>query len=241
MTAFRPPRSAAGDLLHVYLEGDGTPWTGAGVPAADPTPHDPLMLRLIGLDPAPSLYLARPCYDRHREDPGCAPDLWTDRRYGPVVVGALDQALRAFAAAHGYRGVVLLGHSGGGTLAMLLAARLPGVRAVVTIAANADIDLWADQHDYPRLAGSLNPVRDGPARVPEWHWLGGQDRQVPAQQMFPVLARRSCARVNVAADFDHRCCWESLWPRVLRELSHLSNTAMVAGHSNSPCPSREHR
>ena len=42
--------------LHVYLGGDGTP-TIAGRPAVDPTPRNPLALRLLTLDPGAALSL----------------------------------------------------------------------------------------------------------------------------------------------------------------------------------------
>src|SRR6202008_982060 len=42
-----------GAMLHVYLDGDGTP-TLSGHPAADPTPRDPLVLDLMTLDSTPS-------------------------------------------------------------------------------------------------------------------------------------------------------------------------------------------
>jgi pimeloyl-ACP methyl ester carboxylesterase len=240
MSAFHSPGSLRLDTLHVYLEGDGTPWDPPGVPATDPTPRDPLMLRLMALDHAPSLYLGRPCYDVHRRDPGCGPQLWTDGRYGEAVVEALAAALDGFATARGYREMLLFGHSGGGALALLLATRLQAVRAVVTLAVNYDIDAWADHHGYHRLGGSLNPALQAPVRVPEWHLLGGRDRRVPSRLMLEPLRRRPGARVEVVADFDHGCCWERLWPSLLGNLSRLVNAAMFAGHVKSLPPPPEH-
>lgn len=239
MTAFRGHGDRPGPL-HVYLDGDGTPWEPAGVPAADPTPRDALMLRLMALDPAPSLYLGRPCYDVHRLDPGCDSDLWTERRYGEDVVGALGAALEAVAASAGDRDVILFGHSGGGALALLLAARLARVRAVVTLAVNYDIDAWADQHGYRRLAGSLNPARQAPVRVPEWHLLGEHDRRIPPGLVLEALRQRPGTRVEVVAGFDHRCCWERLWPGLPGHLSRLVNAAMFAGHVKSHPPPPDH-
>ena len=44
--------SAPAGALHVYIEGDGTPYVARHDFAADPTPRNPLMLRLMTLDPA---------------------------------------------------------------------------------------------------------------------------------------------------------------------------------------------
>src|SRR5690242_9642986 len=46
-----------GGTLHVYIEGDGTPFIHSYIVAADPTPRTPLMLHLMALDPDPSIYL----------------------------------------------------------------------------------------------------------------------------------------------------------------------------------------
>src|SRR5262249_16902940 len=51
-----PRRS--GPVLHVYLDGDGTP-SLAGYPAVDPTPREPLVLDLLALDGGPAVYLGR--------------------------------------------------------------------------------------------------------------------------------------------------------------------------------------
>ena len=67
-------------VLHVYLDGDGSPWTGRE-PTDDPTPRNPLVLRLMALDAAPRIYLGRPCYHGLANAPRCTPALWTTRRY----------------------------------------------------------------------------------------------------------------------------------------------------------------
>ena len=50
---------ASGADLHVYIEGDGSPWIAGRWAATDPTPQTPVMLRLMQLDPGPALYLGR--------------------------------------------------------------------------------------------------------------------------------------------------------------------------------------
>ena len=106
--------------LHVYLGGDGTP-VNAGRPAKDPTPRNPLMLRLMLLDPDPAVYVGRPCYHGLAATAGCSGDLWTTARYSESVVSSLAAAIRRIMMSRGYERISLFGHSGGGTLAMLLA------------------------------------------------------------------------------------------------------------------------
>ena len=216
---YRPagPRPDGGRVLHVYLDGDGTPWE-RGRPAADPTPRELLVLRLMALDPAPSVYLGRPCYHGLAAAPPCVPALWTDARYSEAVVVSLTAAARRLLTMTGHTEVVWLGHSGGGTLAMLLAARMAETAGVVTVAANLDVDGWADLHGQSRLAGSLSPARRPPLppRIYQRHYAGGRDPVVPpgivaGGDILPETLR-------VVPGYDHACCWLELWPRVLEEV-----------------------
>ena len=209
---------AAGRTLHVYLDGDGVPWLG-GYPAVDPTPRDPLVLDLMALDPGPAVYLGRPCYHGLGGDAACASALWTSSRYSEEVVTSMAAAARRVLAARGAERIMWLGYSGGGALAVLLAARLPETVGVVTVAANLDIDAWADQQRASRLVGSLNPSRQPrlPAAVFQRHYAGGRDRSVTAEA-------RAGVEVVVVPDYDHRCCWASVWPAVLADLERAART-----------------
>ena len=209
---------AAARTLHVYLDGDGVPWLG-GYPAVDPTPRDPRVLDLMALDRAPAVYLGRPCYHGLGGDAACASSLWTSSRYSEEVVTSMAAAARRRLAARGAERIVWLGYSGGGVLAVLLAARLPETTAVITVAANLDVDAWADQQRTSRLLGSLNPSRQPPlsARVYQRHYAGGRDRTVPPEA-------RAGVEVVVVPDYDHRCCWTSLWPAVLADLEGVERT-----------------
>lgn len=218
LEAFAKPGDPARQTLHVYLEGDGLPWASRDRIADDPTPRHPLMLELAAKDPSPSLYLGRPCYNGHAHDAGCSPLLWTHRRYAPEVVAAMAAGLQAFLRAEPHPGLVFLGHSGGGALALLLARHFPSTLAVATVAGNTDIDVWADHHGYSRLQGSLNPADFGAGGFAEFHYLGGKDETIPPPLFQPVLSKRLGAQVRTVAGFDHVCCWNTLWPEILADL-----------------------
>lgn len=203
--------------LHVYIDGDGTPWL-AWRPASDPTPRNALLLRLMALDPNPSVYLGRPCYHGLSETPPCSNVLWTGQRYSESVVSSMAAALRRVLRAGGFDRLAWFGYSGGGTIAVLLAPRFPETTDLITIAANLDIDAWADLHGYSRLAGSLNPAAQAPmpARIRQRHYVGGKDRVVP----IDVIARGPIepSTLVVVPAYDHTCCWEVIWPSVLADV-----------------------
>jgi hypothetical protein len=214
---YRNNAPVRGGALHVYIEGDGTPYWQRDLSATDPTPRDPLMLRLMALDSAPSVYLGRPCYFGLYRDAACHPAFWTVRRYGPEVLGSLETVLRAEATNAGASRVELFGHSGGGTLAVLLAQRVGSVTRVVTLGANLDLAAWCKLHDFSPLIGSLNPVdqpamRDGVAVL---HLVGDRDTNTPPSLVASAALARGGEPVRVIADFDHTCCWASMWRSIL--------------------------
>lgn len=212
-------RAASDSALHVYLEGDGTPWIRKRVAAADPTPRTPLMLELMSLDPSPSLYLGRPCYHGLNRDKACTPDVWTDKRYSEAVVASMSAALDRLSP--DYRALVLLGHSGGGTLAMLMAERQPKTEAVVTAAANLDTERWAELHRQQALGGSLNPARRPPLRprIRQMHYAGGRDGNVPPALVREAIAQQQGATFREFPQQDHSCCWREVWPEMLGALA----------------------
>ena len=205
--------------LHVYLGGDGTP-TSAGQPAKDPTPRNPLMLSLMSLDPGPAVYVGRPCYHGLAGAAECTSDLWNDARYSESVVSSMTAAIRRVMTSRGYDRISFFGHSGGGTLAMLLAERFPAAKTIVTIAANLDIDAWTDYHGQPSLTASLNPASRPPLddTVLQRHYVGGHDSIVPA-----AIVKRGVQGLNaeliVVDGYDHVCCWTEMWPEILADVA----------------------
>jgi hypothetical protein len=203
--------------LHVYLDGDGSPMNG-GLPAEDPTPRNPLVLRLLARDPGPAVYVGRPCYNGMASTRGCSSDLWTNGRYSEPVVASTAAAIQRILSEQGRDRVSFFGYSGGGTLAMLLAERLPRTVSVVTIAANLDIDAWTDQQGYARLSDSLSPAARPPLGddVSQRHYVGSRDRIVSPQIVARGI-RGPHARLIVVEGYDHVCCWLDRWQAILAD------------------------
>ncbi len=207
---------AFGSRVHIYLDGDGTPWLTRHLIANDPTPRDPLVLQWLVQDHAPSWYVGRPCY--HGVQIGCDWTAWTDRRYSPEVVSSMAAVIEQIM--QDYQKLVLIGYSGGGTLAMLLAEQLAATQAIITVAGNLDVAAWTDWHGYSPLSGSLNPAHRPPlpSAIIQHHWAGGRDRVVPAWIVAQGVRAQTTAQVYVMEDFDHHCCWQRHWPSILHNL-----------------------
>jgi pimeloyl-ACP methyl ester carboxylesterase len=225
-----------GSVLHVYLEGDGQPWISNRLIAADPTPQNPMVLKLMAADPAPAIYLGRPCYHGLAATAECNPSLWTSARYSLRVVESLQRALLDYLAQENFHQVVLIGHSGGGALAMMLAERIEMTRAVVTIAGNLDTDAWTSYHNFSSLDESMNPANSAPLnpRIVQFHLIGGADRNVPYALVEQTLRAQSSAQILIWDDFDHACCWNTVWSEFLKQLEDSLNTTVSVGKSSRP-------
>lgn len=210
-------RQRAGtDLLTVYIEGDGAPWATPWHPPRDPTPIKPTALALAAADPAPAVaYLGRPCqYLDPAELARCDAAYWIDRRFAPEVVAAYDQALTRLKASSGATRLRLVGYSGGGVVAALLAGRRQDVEHLVTVAAPLALADWVARHELSPLAGSLDPAKFTEPLPPSVHFAGGDDKTVPAGVVAGFVRQRG-GRLETVAGFDHECCWARDWAVLL--------------------------
>ncbi len=203
---------------HVYIEGDGRPWAGRYTIAPDPTTHRPLMLRLMAKDDSPSIYLARPCYEGMVKETACQPWVWTHGRYSKSVVSSMVSVLEKFVQTNQIKELTLIGHSGGGALAMLIAEHIPQTRMLITIAGNLDIDYWAQKHGYSQLDGSLNPVEQPllSKAIVQYHFTGKQDGNVshePVERLKAIYPALNHIQVENAG---HMKGWENYFCELLR-------------------------
>lgn len=219
-TVFRNFTTTRSTTLSVYLEGDGSPWVMRYIQLSDPTPRKPLMLNLMALDHQPALYLGRPCYNGFADAPECDARLWTSARYSSTVVRSMLSVLSAEIKRLGVTEVHIYGHSGGGTLAMLLAEHVPEVTRIVTLAGNLNTDGWTELHGYTPLYTSLNPIRR-PALsedIEQVHLVGQTDVNIPPRLVRAWIARQKNTTGVVLDGVNHTCCWKQLWPGVLDTL-----------------------
>lgn len=216
-------RPSAGKVLQVYIEGDGQAWLTPSRPSDDPTPANPVALRMALADPAigPVLYLGRPCqYVEGADRKGCSTDDWTTARFSSRAVAAVNQAIDQAKQRLGAVQTALYGYSGGGAMAVLVAAKRHDVVFLGTVAANLDHQTWTRIQKLTPLSGSLNAadVADSVRAIPQVHVLGGEDTAVPAgvQDAFLTkLGPGAPAKRRVVPECGHACNWQDYWRSIL--------------------------
>jgi len=217
LTAYAPLNYAANERLSVYIEGDGFAWISSEQPSPDPTPITPTALQLALAQPSGNaVYLGRPCQYGGAGQAPCAKKYWTNYRFAPEVISASNQAIDELKKKFGANRLSLIGYSGGGAIAALVAARRNDVERLVTVAGNLDHRAWTSQHRITPLTGSLNPA-DFAARlegIPQWHFVGGNDSNVPrevAESYARNFSKQNRPGIQVIPGYDHRCCWVEHW------------------------------
>lgn len=201
----------------VYIEGDGLAFV-SGRPSFNPTPRNPVALRLAAVDQsADVIYLGRPCqYVDLKKESNCQSKYWTSHRYSKEVIetyGAILDNLKKQAGVGGYH---LVGFSGGGAIATLLAASRDDILSLKTVAGNLDIVQHSNLHKVKQLHGSLNPAdyaRDL-RHMPQRHLVGGKDDNVPSVIAESFVAKQgdeNCAFIRMVPNATHNKGWESVW------------------------------
>lgn len=212
------------DELVVYLESDGRAWIDRTTRSPDPTPTEPLVLRLATIDRAASVaYLARPCQFLAPEQlRRCADSYWTSARFAEEVVAATDAAIAALKRQAGAQRISLVGYSGGGTLALLVAARRTDVANIVTVVAPLDHAAWTRAMNVSALSGSLNPTSylARLSDIRQRHLVGRDDKVVPpalAADFVRRLGPGANARVVPVDGYTHTCCWDRTWHALVEQ------------------------
>lgn len=170
-----------GDILRVYIEGDGTVLNSDGSVSTNPTPTDTYLRKLASDDPNHNVaYLGRPC--QYLQAGPCNKEDWTDGRYAGKIVDSMEETLYGLMKKARADKVVLIGYDGGAQIAGLIAVRFPQDNVeVITIGGILDHYAWTQYHKQPPLIKSMNlaDYKKRYAGLKQHHFVGGKDTVVP--------------------------------------------------------------
>ena len=224
-----------GNSANLYIEGDNAE---IGI---DPTPKTPIALQLAARDKAENvIYIARPCQYSNRpviwkeiagENETCDKKYATTHRFDPIVITAYNEALDEIKRRWDITSFNLYGHSGGGTIAALLATKRSDILSLTTVAGNLDHAAYSNSLRLSQKAGdtghfisekSLN-ARDIARKLnnlPQYHYIGGADTVMPPATLHSYLSaagRSTCLNYKIIEENGYTQGWVDKWPDILKD------------------------
>lgn len=205
-----------GQDLVVYIEGDGRAWVTRRQLSTDPTPLRPVVQDWAKRDPRPNVaYLARPCQFVGAFETPCEPAYWSNKRFAPDVIASMNDAVTQLKANARATHITLIGYSGGGAVAALIAARRDDVTSLITVAGNLDPQRHAMLHHVSSLDGSLNPRDIAPqlGHLKQRHFIGEFDKNVPStvvESFTTQLPLTTDVRLIMVPGATHDSGWDKL-------------------------------
>lgn len=207
--------------LRVYIEGDGFAWKSRTQPSDDPTPRNPIGLMLAAADKNQNvLYIARPCQFIGPPLPAhCDKRVWTSDRFSPSVIDAMNDALSQFVKQYPGVKLELIGYSGGGNIAAILAERRTDVRSLRTVAGNLDVAYVNAIHHVSAMPDAVSAIDRASAlrTMPQLHFSGDTDKTVTPEvaQRFQRAVGGTCSQVDIVSNMTHGSDWAAIWPQLL--------------------------
>lgn len=137
------------DKMTIVIEGDGYAWVNRYTLSDNPTPTNPIGLKIASSIEKPTIYLARPC--QYISDDNCTPAMWSYNRFNNAVMDSYINALDIIKQQYGVKEFDVIGFSGGAYIALFLAVNRNDIKSVTTIAGVLDPDDWTNYHDISPL------------------------------------------------------------------------------------------
>ena len=207
------------DALVVYIEGDGHIIGPNNRVSTDPTPKKPVAWELAQKDTAPAIfYLARLGQFNPQFADAHYNKYWADSRFAPEIIQAMNAAVTKAKDRARSRKLHLVGFSGGGAVACLIAAERDDVTSLVTVAGLLDHQYWTEKNGYKPISGSLNPARvaHSIAHIPQIHLYGRQDRVIAPTVSAHFMQQASFVNARkMGVDAGHNDGWVKAWPGLL--------------------------
>lgn len=210
------------DPVTIYIEGDGLAYLNRSRISMDPTPTNPVALKLATLDPSQNVaYIARPGQFCRGEIPDCDELYWTTKRFSEEIIHSVDETVSVIKGKAGGKEINLVGFSGGGAVVCLVAARRNDIASIRTVAGNLDPDAVNIFHKVSKLEGSLNPmsVATRLADIPQRHFIGGRDKIIPPSIAHDFAKKSYDFRertIAVVLEAEHNKGWTERWTELLK-------------------------
>jgi len=208
--------------ITIYVEGDGFAWVDRYTISANPTPRNPIGLKLAVKDRSDNvLYLGRPCqFVDSKTEIYCRDNKnWTSHRFSRETLNGYNQTLNGLKNNFNNVGFHLVGFSGGGAIVTLLAVDRDDILSLRTVAGNLDHRALNNHAKVSPLSGSLNPIDvvKKIRHIPQIHFSGAKDTIVPAwiaKSFVSAVGNEGCVQTYTLPHAGHLEGWVTYWGRL---------------------------
>lgn len=208
--------------INIYIEGDGLAWITRSRISKDPTPINPIGLKLMNVENSTcKIYIARPC-QYINSSKNCENKYWTSHRFNNKIIESYNEALNLIKKQYQNESFSLIGYSGGAAVALLVSSKRDDISKVTTIAGNLDHTFWTSYHRINPLSGSLNPINYTLQliKIPQYHLIGSNDSIIP-REIFNSYISNFDDAINIKFKIynaTHAKNWEKNYRDFLKEI-----------------------
>lgn len=216
----KTPKSCKNNIINIYIEGDGLSWISRNQISLNPTPINPIALKLMLSDTKSNctIYIARPC--QYLNSNICEEKYWTSHRFNTKVIESYNEALDIIKNDNKNSNFNLIGYSGGATVALLIASNRDDINSITTVAGNLDTDAWTKIHNISKLDGSLNPAdySEKLENIKQHHLIGTVDSIIP-KEIYQSYINKFENKKNITYsthEATHNNGWEDIYKNYLK-------------------------
>lgn len=200
----------------IFIEGDGVSWVDKFTKSNNPTPKDPVSLKIMLNDQrkCTKIYLARPF--QYIDFEGDFSYFWTNGRYSKKILQVYHKVINQLKIELGLENFDLLGYSGSGAILAILACTRDDVKSFTTFAGNIDHIEWSKYHGISIMKDSIDPMiyKDKLSLIKQIHHVGEYDDNITQDLVKNYLKKINCknnCNLNIVQGFNHYSNWGIFW------------------------------
>ncbi len=199
----------------IYLEGDGLVINIRGEVAQNPTPTDPMALKLASIDnrETSKIVINRPFHYTNRINADSK--YWTTARYSHEVIQAIYDVIKICQERFNFETIEIVAYSGGAAVALLLAPKFNNLTKIISFAGNLDHVNWTKHHKAQPLFESLDPLKNKAllAKISQTHFVGESDDNTTCElaQIYKQKVGPDNITIVPVPGFTHDSNWPEIW------------------------------
>ena len=204
----------------IYLEGDGLVINIRGEVAQNPTPTDPMALKLASVDNCEisKIVINRPFQYTDRKNANSK--YWTTARYCHDVIQSIYDVIKICQTRFNFETIEIVAYSGGASVALLLSPKFDNLTKITSFAGNLDHVNWTKYHEAQPLSESLDPLQNKTllAKISQNHFVGESDDNTTVELARIYKQKISSDNITIVPipGFSHDSNWQEIWKEQIK-------------------------